>query len=180
MLTSLFQEYEAQHCIRSGRAKSGAPLNLIVSQMKTRIATDTATVVFFDPACLRHRLQDDPDWWSIPSAELDEVNLGNVLFLNLGADGVYDLEVASSLNIDRPYIEAYIRNISGTFFVGAGEYVSSGGLEPEAIYGNLFLSVTPGSYLVRAHATEKSKISISFEPTTCEPQNSFGDLLRLG
>jgi uncharacterized protein DUF6386 len=30
--------------------------------MKTRISTDTSTIVLFDPACLKHRLHEDADW----------------------------------------------------------------------------------------------------------------------
>ncbi|WP_373275999.1 DUF6386 family protein, partial [Serratia marcescens] len=49
--------------------------------------TDTATLSIFDLVSLNHRVSDDADWWSIPEDELEEVNKGNVLFLNLGEDG---------------------------------------------------------------------------------------------
>ena len=57
--------------------------------MKVEFVTDTATMCIFDPASLKHRLDDDCDWWSIADSELEEVNRGNVAFLNLGSDGVY-------------------------------------------------------------------------------------------
>ena len=34
------------------------------------IVTGTATVCVFDPALVRHKLDDDCDWWSLPGAEL--------------------------------------------------------------------------------------------------------------
>ncbi|MGK5036135.1 DUF6386 family protein [Janthinobacterium sp. LB3P118] len=45
-----------------------------------RIVTGTATLCVFDPALLRHKLDDECDWWSIPSAELAAVNAGQVAF----------------------------------------------------------------------------------------------------
>ncbi|WP_276311056.1 DUF6386 family protein [Paenibacillus silvae] len=51
--------------------------------------TDTATLCCYDLAALEHRLEDTADWWSIPEDELQEVNAGNCLFLNLGDDGLY-------------------------------------------------------------------------------------------
>jgi len=101
--------------------------------MQTRIATDTATIVIFDPERLKHRLEDTCDWWSVPDEEVAEINEGNVLFLSTGTDGVYDVEVGTSepvagVNV----VEAAIKNQSGRFFVGAGEYTSGEGLEPTA------------------------------------------------
>ena len=56
-------------------------------RLKANFVTDTSTMCVFDIASLKHRLEDDADWWSIPDAELKEVNQGNVAFLNLGIDG---------------------------------------------------------------------------------------------
>lgn len=41
--------------------------------------TGTASVVIYDLESLRHRLDDDVDWWADPKAELDEINQRNVL-----------------------------------------------------------------------------------------------------
>ena len=57
------------------------------------ISTDTATICVFDKACLRHRINDVGDWWSLPNNEMQEVAAGNVLFLNLGDDGCYSVNV---------------------------------------------------------------------------------------
>ncbi|MBK4561781.1 hypothetical protein JJP84_24765, partial [Enterobacter hormaechei] len=51
------------------------------------IQTDTATLVIYDLMSLKHRINDDADWWSLPEDEVEEINKGNVLFLNVGDDG---------------------------------------------------------------------------------------------
>jgi hypothetical protein len=117
--------------------------------MQTRFMTDTATLIVVDPACVRHRLDDDADWWSIPTEEVAEVNLGNALFVNLGCDGIYNLEITGeAAPADVKWVDALVRNESGRFFVGAGEYMTSGGCEPEAVYGNVFIERPPGAYRV--------------------------------
>jgi hypothetical protein len=117
--------------------------------MRSRFRTDTATLIVVDPACVRHRLDDDADWWSMPADEVAEVNRGNALFVNLGSDGVYDLDITTELpasGVKRA--DALIRNESGRFFVGAGEHMTSEGMEPEAVYGNVFVERPPGTYRV--------------------------------
>jgi hypothetical protein len=115
--------------------------------MRSRFKTDTATLIVVDPACVRHRLDDDADWWSIPADEVGEVNRGNALFVNLGSDGVYELDVTTEFPpSDAKRADALIRNESGRFFVGAGEYMTSEGMEPEAVYGNIFVDRPPGTY----------------------------------
>lgn len=51
------------------------------------IQTNTATLVIYDLMSLKHRINDDADWWSLSEDEVEEINKGNVLFLNLGDDG---------------------------------------------------------------------------------------------
>lgn len=147
--------------------------------MRTTVATDTATLVLFDPACMRHRLDDDADWWSLPQEELLEVNRGNAAFMNVGADGRYELEVLAEAGLPDADVELVLRNTSGRFFLGAGEFMTSEGLEPEAGYGNLFFDAEPGSYLVRARQRGGSVV-ISLAATDLPASNSFGGLVRLG
>ena len=45
--------------------------------LETAIRTDTATLAVFDALRLKHRLTDDPDWWSIPEDEVNEINSGS-------------------------------------------------------------------------------------------------------
>lgn len=125
------------------------------------IFTDTATLVVFDLASLRHRLSDTPDWWSLPEDELDEINQGNAVFLNLGQDGGYVVEIVDNL-LDYSG-SVYIRVLSGRIFVGAGEDVTGGDLEPDdtaAVSGRL-IEMAPGSYAVRFRR-DGDVISLSF------------------
>ncbi|WP_320731130.1 DUF6386 family protein [Enterobacter sichuanensis] len=48
---------------------------------------------------LKHGINEDVDWWSLPEDEVEEVNKGNVLFLNLGDDG------ANKVNIKKNHLK---------------------------------------------------------------------------
>jgi len=117
--------------------------------MRTRFKTDTATLIVVDPACVRHRINDDADWWSVPAEELGEVNRGNALFVNLGSDGTYDLDITGEAPpAGAQFADVLIRNEGGLFFVGAGEHMTSEGMEPEAAHGNVYVDCPPGTYRV--------------------------------
>lgn len=58
-----------------------------------KFATDTATMCIFDLASLKDRLADDADWWCTPQDELNQVNMGNCIFLGLGSDGNYGIHL---------------------------------------------------------------------------------------
>lgn len=147
--------------------------------MRTTVTTGTATLVLFDPACMRHRLDDDADWWSLPQEELLEVNRGNAAFMNVGGDGRYELEVVAESGLPDADVELVLRNTSGRFFLGAGEFMTSEGLEPEAGYGNVFLDTEPGAYLVRARQ-RGGTVTISLTATDLPVSNALGGLVRLG
>lgn len=148
-------------------------------RLRTRIKTDTATVVVFDPDRMKHRLADDADWWSVPDEEVPEINRGNVLFVTLGADGVYDLEVTGeSPEIGSPGVSALLRNESGRLFVGAGEYVTSDGLEPEAVYGNVFIYCSPGVYRATVQRSGWT-VFVHVVPADGPATNDFTDSPRL-
>lgn len=113
------------------------------------IFTDTATLVIFDLLSLRHRLSDTPDWWSLPEDELEEINRGNAVFLNLGQDGGYTVQVVDDLHDFSGSV--CIQAPSGRIFVGAGEDATGGDLEPDdaaAVSGRL-IEMAPGPYAVR-------------------------------
>lgn len=63
------------------------------------IQTDTTTLVIYDLMSLKHGINEDVDWWSLPEDEVEEVNKGNVLFLNLGDDGT------NKVNIKKIYLK---------------------------------------------------------------------------
>jgi hypothetical protein len=138
--------------------------------------TDTATVVIFDPVRLEFKLTEPCDWWSIPQDEVAEVNLGNVLFLGLGSDGVYEIEVVDQLPSDAsPVVAANLINDSGRFFIGSGEWTTGDGLGPEEKYGNVFVEYAPGSYKVSSCLIDGYRVFLSIQKTDQFTKNTFTD-----
>ncbi|MBW8842327.1 MAG: hypothetical protein JF608_11080 [Sphingomonadales bacterium] len=138
------------------------------------VATDTATICIFDVAALKHRVNDVGDWWSIPANELAEVQNGNALFLNLGTDGTYQLEVADE--IDPSAVSYNLNTPSGRVFIGAGEEVSGGGFEPEGIAG-FFVQVREPNHRVSV-SRDGQRISVRFVPASAS-RNEVSQLIRL-
>ena len=122
-------------------------------------ATDTAVLCAFDPARLTHRLNDDADWWTVPTEELLEVNQGNVVFLGLGTDGIYSVSIVTDLS--SPSTTTNLKVESGRVFIGAGEEVTSAGLEPEGLRG-VFVTLPIGNYTVSA-SRKGFEVTISFK-----------------
>ena len=139
--------------------------------------TDTATLSIFDLVSLKHRVSDDADWWSIPEDELEEVNKGNVLFLNLGEDGQYTVRVVD--NISENYKSLFLNVPSGKVFVGGGEDTSGGYLEPDGsdYMSGVFLIMDIGNYEVRFRR-DSLDIVISFIKSS-ENKNDESALIRI-
>lgn len=137
--------------------------------------TDTATMCVFDVAAMRHRLADDVDWWSMPGAELAEVNAGHAAFLNLGSDGAYAVELVDAL--DDPHVSVNLKVESGNVFIGAAEEVTADGLEPEAVFGGMFVPLAPGRYRMQARR-DGGRIALAFLPGE-RGDNGFADLVRI-
>lgn len=140
-------------------------------------STDTATLTIFDLSSLSHRISDTSDWWSIPEDEMDEINKGNVVFLNLGSDGNYLVEIHDDIPDDFGSLNLNIP--SGKVFIGAGEDTSGGGLEPNGsdyISGE-FINLSPGVYQVK-FKRECSIIALAFiKSSVCT--NNIETLIRL-
>ncbi len=120
--------------------------------------TSTASVVIYDLKSLRHRLDDDVDWWADPKAELDEINRRNVLIVGLTFDGFYDLDI-----IDQDTgAECYsLRFPSGKIFIGPGEVMTGGGDEPDESCSGIFLDLPPGDYNVSiARSDDRLRVSL--------------------
>jgi Family of unknown function (DUF6386) len=113
--------------------------------MQTRLTLriDTSTLCVFDPVCLRHRLQDAPDWWTVPQVAAVEINARNALFFELGADGVYDVEVRSRMT--EKGVSGLLRCPSGSLYFG--DFATADGVEP-SIEQDVVLRVDPGDYTV--------------------------------
>lgn len=129
------------------------------------IQTDTAKLVIYDLMSLKHRINDDADWWSLPEDEVEEINKGNLLFLNLGDDGAYKVHIKN--DVDEYTGSLFLSVPSGKVFIGAGEDVTGGDLEPDdsdAISGE-FISLDPGSYEVK-YKKQGSDVLVSFTKAT--------------
>lgn len=146
-----------------------------MNNISFKFVTDTSTLCVFDLECLKHRLDDDADWWSIPSDELLEVNNGNVAFFDLADDGEFIVNLFD--NINNPKFRTNLKVPSGKVFIGAGEEVTSDGLEPECIRGGTIIDLKPGNYVLSAKF-ENGDINLAFHPGA-KGRNDFKDILRL-
>ncbi|TKJ92337.1 hypothetical protein PaeCFBP13512_08610 [Paenibacillus sp. CFBP13512] len=143
-----------------------------------QVITDTATLCIYDLQALKHRLEDTSDWWSIPEDELLEVNLGNVAFLNVGADGLYTMQQVE--DIQQTSVQLWINVPSGQLYAGAAENVTGGELEPEDGDSGQYITVEPGVYHLKIARNEQQ---IEFALLWTEHQqatNEFKDLIRIG
>lgn len=121
--------------------------------MVIEISTDTATICLFDKQRLAHRKDDIGDWWSLPKNELEEIVNGNALFLNLGSDGDYIVNICSE---DFPSSHCFnIAVDSGQLYVGPGEETSGGGFEPDGTWGGAFVNLVPGNYACKVRRHDK-------------------------
>jgi hypothetical protein len=114
---------------------------------------------------LKHRIDDDADWWSLPENEVEEINKGNVLFLNLGDDGAY--KVLIKHDVDEYTGALFLKVPSGKVFIGAGEDVTGGDLEPDDsdVISGEFITLDPSSYEVK-YKKHGSDVLISFTKAT--------------
>ncbi|MEC0124501.1 DUF6386 family protein [Paenibacillus pabuli] len=146
---------------------------------KFEVFTDTAALCLYDLAALKHRMEDTPDWWSIAEDELTEVNAGNVLFLNLGDDGQYEVQWSLDDSVKEVGTAEvyYIRVPSGNVYLGAAEDVTGGELEPDESCGGMLLQLEPGNYACRV-TKENNQISISMK-ASLQSENRLSDLIRI-
>lgn len=145
------------------------------------IVTDTATLVVFDLEALRHRVDDDPDWWCDVDEEIKELHRGNAMFVALGADGLYELDIVEGVPESVTHcVTARIRVPSGKLFVGPGEDVTGGGLRPDKRRTTgRFLDLEAGRYQVSVFRTKHPLLGISIQPTQEEPHNTFSQPLSI-
>lgn len=64
-----------------------------MAQRSCLISTDTATICIFDLTAIQHRKDDVGDWWSIPRDREVEIVNRSALFLDVGEDGNYQVEI---------------------------------------------------------------------------------------
>ncbi|WP_248278182.1 DUF6386 family protein [Paenibacillus sp. SZ31] len=150
-----------------------------------QMVTDTATMCLYDLAALKHRAQDTSDWWSIPADELAEVNAGHCLFLNLGADGVYEVEWSLEdveVDVDPGRVAElgkvyHLQVPSGNVYLGAADDVSGGELEPDETCEGVLFQLKPGNYACIV-SREASRIAIVMTPSI-QGNNTLDELIRM-
>lgn len=144
-------------------------------QPEAGIYTGTSTIVVYDLGGLKHRLDDDVDWWADPVEELVEIRQRNLLIVGLGADGFYDIEISEADDFARKYSLSFP---SGRVFIGPGEMLTGGGDEPDPRYGGEFLDFEPGDYTVGLERVDDRlrmsfSRSVAFENNVSEPISIF-------
>ncbi len=131
-----------------------------------KIATDTASLAFYDVDALKHRLNDDADWWDLEEDLIKEINLGNMGFCDLSTDGMYDIKINASgssifdlnFNLTLP---------SGRLFVGPGEEITGASFDPDNSKNNCgkILSFPKGFINISVKKT-RNVINIFIIPST--------------
>jgi hypothetical protein len=120
--------------------------------------TDTATLAVFDPARLKHRVDDACDWWTDNFLQLEELTAGAIALISLGGDGVYQTRITDGdLTPDeRDYAAEVVRGlgfevVSNAFYVGPGECIPGGGFGSPDIERGVILAMKNGVYNVDAY-----------------------------
>jgi hypothetical protein len=148
-------------------------------QTPFKFVTDTSTLAIFDVASLRHRLEDDADWWVYPeSAQVEELNAGHAAFVDLGADGQYSGTLRNG-EVQPEHLSFVLSCPSGQVFLGAAEETTSDGMEPDCTRGGLMLSLEPGVYQFSVALAEGSAVYVGMTAATGPGRNEFGKALRL-
>ncbi len=150
-----------------------------MSLLDFSFVTDTATLCIFDIEQLKHHLDSDADWWCWPpDAQLTELSKGNVAFVDLGADGRYFGSVqAEPLQVFQ--FQFRLNTQGGRLFIGAGEEVTSEGLEPECIRGGLYYPVSRACSLIQISRDSDGKIHLAVLPSEGSAENQNALPLRL-
>jgi hypothetical protein len=146
-----------------------------------RIFTDMAEICVFDPARLKHRMNDPADWSTIDKDALAEINQGNVILLGVGSDGFYTLHVRDHTPTKTSQsVSLRLGCPTGELYIGPSEMVTGGGLEPEIDRGEnargRFISMPPGNYLVEFSEAGVNEINIVLMQITNTAQNQLSRL----
>jgi hypothetical protein len=144
--------------------------------MKSEFTTDIATFCVFDVLSLENRLDDVDDWWCTPRDEVEPINSGNVIFVGLGADGTYGLNIVEELK--DPQISLNLKVPSGRIFLGAAEETTGGELRPEGYRGGGFLEIETGSYCL-SFLLSVGNLFVSFEKSE-DSTNYISEPIDLG
>ena len=145
-----------------------------------RFSTDTSSICVFDLGSLKHRVDDDADWWCWPPEEqVSEVNAGNVAIIDLGNDGEFVVHLQFS-RLPHPQIEVQLSCPTGRVFVGAAEEITSEGQEPDCTRGGGFISIATGAFSLQVdRGTTAGKLCLALTAQGKTAGNNFMRPLRL-
>jgi hypothetical protein len=146
---------------------------------EVQFITDTATLCVFDLGALKHRLNDDCDWWSVPDEELAEVNQGNVAFVGLAEDGKFSVAWDNELEARDADVSFLLNCPTGRLFIGAAEEVTGGGLEPEAVRGGALIEIAVGTYKLLIRRVGSRELAHRLIPIAGPARNSFAAPVRI-
>lgn len=140
------------------------------------IPTGAASIVLYDPEVLHHRVEDVPGWETIQRFRQEEVAARNLLYIELGGDGIY--EVALENGEADPDKALSLRCQSGVFQLSAAERLPSEGTEYEQLDHGVFLAVEQGDY---AASVRRDGMHISITLQKADPFENEGStrILRL-
>lgn len=133
-----------------------------MAQYSCLISTDTATICIFDLVAIQYRKDDVGDWWSIPRDREVEIVKRSALFIDVGDDGNYQVEVVQ--NPAEGMLEFCLASPSGKAFVGPGEEMSGAGFEPTGEWGGIFIPVD-GPYQRVSVVRRRDAIYLNMRPT---------------
>ena len=130
------------------------------------ITTDAATIAVFDLEALRHRIDDDGDWWTSPLFPELQAELGghNLYLIDTRADGTFHAKVVQN---DRMNDGAYLNTPSRSVYIVSGEEIPGEGLIPECLRGGIELRIDSDCLHVK-HTLSGSDVTIEIQ--TSGPQ----------
>jgi hypothetical protein len=147
---------------------------------KFDFTTDTATLAVYDLESLKHRLNDNAGWWADKVACLQEINSGHLIYIRLGSDGVYTVQVKDGLEKnDSLALEFEIQSHSGKIYIGAGEWITSDGYEPDGSEGGGFILCDEGAYQFTVTKIGDFDVHINFSPILHNPNNRYDKVPKL-
>ncbi len=144
-----------------------------------KFVTDTSTLCVFDLVALRHRIDDDADWWCWPpEVQLKELNAGNVAFIDLGRDGEHSGSVSAERSGHSDF-QVILSCPSGCLFIGAGEEATAEGMQPACARGGLFHPIAPGAVLLQICRSAEGQIHLAITSHAGPVANAFTSPLQL-
>lgn len=141
--------------------------------------TSTASIAIFDPLVLKHRKGHQADWWTDWTQELDELNAGNLIVVGLGGDGKYEVVFDEATRGNMHQVSALIACRSGNVFIGPGEDITGGGLEPVSRRTSGQMVAANCGTLRVTLAKAGNRLSLSLLRVESEAMNSFDGQLLL-